>query len=478
MYNPVYLVATPLALAFASMILTGSKKFLAIVGALSNVLIAIFVSHGSTVIGGFRIPYGINIYVDNYAAFALVLINGLFLAALLMSPDLIGKYAPILLTALAGLNGMLITGDLFNLFVFMEIAAISAYVLTNTSKKPIQSFNYVILGAIGSSLYLLGIIIFYSMTGTLNMADLSIRMAGLTSVQKYLPITLIFMGLAVEAKLLPMSGWVKGIYSNANRLVGSLLASVFAGTILFVFGRLFTVVIAADSVLVNLMMVIGIITFIFGEFAAYKQVKIRKILLFSSIGQAGLIVTLFLSGLVFPAVLQIANNIISKLIMFSTAGAMQEAHATDDYTALKGAFYKNKLLGLSFTFAALSLMGLPLFFGFYAKLNVLYSVFASGNYYLPALILLLTIIEGAYFIRMLVTLWAPGKEGYESKAEDAVKEVRLMPVFSVVISLALALSITVSGLMPNLVNDLISPDGRLLGEQIQPFYISEMRGGN
>ena len=225
-------------------------------------------------------------------------------------------------------------------------------------------------------------------------------------------------------------------------------------------------------------MVIGIITFIFGEFAAYKQVKIRKILLFSSIGQAGLIVTLFLSGLVFPAVLQIANNIISKLIMFSTAGAMQEAHATDDYTALKGAFYKNKLLGLSFTFAALSLMGLPLFFGFYAKLNVLYSVFASGNYYLPALILLLTIIEGAYFIRMLVTLWAPGKEGYESKAEDAVKEVRLMPVFSVVISLALALSITVSGLMPNLVNDLISPDGRLLGEQIQPFYISEMRGGN
>jgi len=478
MINPVLMIVIPLVLAFLAVIFKKQGKTLLLIALITNIVMMFFLTKGQTIIGGFKAPFGISLVLDNYSYYSILLINSLFLFGSIISEDLIKKYSVVLLAALAGINGMLLTGDLFNLFVFLEITAIAAYILSSSSKKYKDTINYLILGSIGSIFYLLGIILLYSMTGSLNMADLAVKLGTLTDKQLYIPIILIFLGISVEAKMMPLSGWVKGIYQNANKLVGSLFASVFAGAILFVFGRLFVSVLPLTSTLKMLMLAIGLFTFVFGEFAAFKQVDVRKILLYSSIGQAGLVVTLFISGLTFPAVLLITSNVISKLVMFSISGMFKEQYDSDNYKKLGGVFTHNKIAGIAFTISALSITGIPLFFGFYTKLNIITGYFSQSNYIIPAIVLLVAIVEGAYIIRMLISFWAPGKEGQVSKVEFAIGDKKLMSTYKAIVALTLALVLLVAGLLPDRATKIITFGDAFLNGSVPSFSMTDLKGGN
>jgi len=199
MINSIFMIVIPLIFAFLSVMMKKQSKILLLIASLINVGIVFFLEKGQVIIGGFKTPFGISLVVDNYSYFAVILLNVIFLLGIVLSFDLIGKYATVLLTALAGINGMILTGDLFNLFVFLEIVAISAYILSSASKKYEHTVNYLVLGSIGSVFYLLGIVLIYSMVGSLNMMDLSTKLTSLTDLQLYVPIILIFIGLAVEA---------------------------------------------------------------------------------------------------------------------------------------------------------------------------------------------------------------------------------------------------------------------------------------
>jgi len=277
---------------------------------------------------------------------------------------------------------------------------------------------------------------------------------------------------------MPLSGWVKGVYANANRLVGSLFAAVFAGSILFVFGRIFVTVLPLSDNLKIIMLILSVGTFVFGEVAAFKQDDVKKILLYSSVGQAGLVVTLFISGLTFVAVLLLTSNAISKLVMFIIAGTFNEQYGTDNYKKLSGVFTHNKITGLAFTIGALSIIGLPLFFGFYAKLNILMGYFNNGNYIIPAIVLLIAIVEGAYIIRLLVALWAPGKEGVNSKVEYAIGDKKLMNVKKSIIVLLITLTLLVAGLLPDATSKFITSGQTLLNNSGPTFNMADMKGGN
>ncbi|MBN2258915.1 MAG: hypothetical protein JW702_00055 [Clostridiales bacterium] len=476
MMNPVLLIAIPLLLAFLSIILKHYKSQLLLLGSAVNMILIFGLQKGEYIIGGFKPPFGINLVLDDYAFISILVVNGLFLVINLMSFDKIDKLGTVLLVSLAGLNGMLLTGDLFNLFVFLEITSITAYILSSVSKKYQYSFNYLVLGTLGSGLYLFGLIILYSVFGSLNMADISKQMATANLNQMLIPTFLIFVGLAVEAKILPFNGWVKGVYGNANSLVGPLFASAYAGTMLFVFGRVFVQVLMVSSYLKVTLIIIGAVTLLAGEAAALSKTRIREILLYSSIGQSGLVVALFLSGLVFPAVLQIFNNIFSKAVMFTIGGKMADDTGTDEADELQGAFLKNKLAGLSFTVAAFSLIGLPLFYGFYSKINLLLGIFSLNNFWLPVVILLGTIIEGVYFIRLLVKLWTPGEEGHISTEEYATKftiKIELAKVIGVVFLSAILI---IAGILPGMVRNNLTESGQLLNEE-SPSYMFDLEGG-
>lgn len=451
MIQPVLLIVIPLLLAFISVMVKQQGKLLLAGAGLINVALLFFLEKGEYLLGGHKPPYGIVLSLDTYSFLAIIVLNVLFALLILIQLEKVEAIAPILMIALGSLNGLVLTGDLFNLFVFLEISSIAAFMIVATNKRWKDVFNYIIIATVGSSLYLLGVILLYSQYGTLNMAKMADMMATTGTPGTYIPIIFIFAGLAVETKLLPFNGWVKGVLKHSDSLVGPMIGSIYAGVMLIVFGRLFTDVFVLSDNVTLLLSVVAIVTLLAGEFAAFSTTRLREVLLYSSVAQSGLAVVLFLNGYGTAALLVVFGNVVSKFILFLLAAHMAtNVDGNDDFEVLGGLFKINPLNGLGFTIATLSLASLPLFFGFFIKINVLYGLFMEKDYVLPAVILLASLIEGAYFIRMLVKLWNPGQEGEYSTNDNVTKlNYHIKPIVCYV-ALTMSLTLVVLGISPDL----------------------------
>ncbi|PNR98466.1 NADH-ubiquinone oxidoreductase [Petrotoga miotherma DSM 10691] len=473
MINPVLLIVIPLLLAFVGVMFKNFSKSLLFFGLVLNTIFVFFVQKGSYELGGWQPPFGINLLVDNYSFFGIILINVLFLVSSLIGMKKIGKYSLPLLISLAGLNGMVLTNDLFNFYVFFEIATISAYIISTLHGKYHHTFNYLVLGSVGSSLYLLGIIIVYAVVGSLNMSDLSVHFSELSQNIQLIVSILIFSGLAVEAKLIPFNSWVRGIYSNVNTLTAPLFSAVYASTIFLVFGRFFSNLITVSGPLFNIFIAITFITFIFAETSATATKNMREILTFSSIGQAGLITGLFLIGGGYAAVLQLINNAFAKLVMFSTAANVYENNSSDSIDKAAGIFRKYPLVGFGFTVSALSLIGLPLFYGFYAKFNIINTAF-NINWIIPLVILLGSLLEGVYYIRMLVKLWVPGEE-HEEATEKLTTKFSMNKLFVIsVVAVVVGFLFIMGGIYPELFGDFVQNVSTPLKESLSYLSVGVM----
>lgn len=415
--SSVLFVAIPLLAAFLSIL---SKKIAPYLLLLVSALLIVLLGFGivpleTVVIGGFDAPYGITLVFDNYSSVGLLVVNILFFLVTAISIKRFQKVASILLVALAGLNGVLLTGDLFNLFVFIEVSSIAAYLITTTNNQPRSTFHYLVIGTVGSSLYLFGLIILYAMFGTVNMLDLSnaIASSDASAVQVALPFLLMFIGLGVESKLFPFNSWVKGVLGSSNTLSGPMIASVYATAFALVFGRVLTeVFVISDSLLLIITSII-VISMLAGEAMAYASTKMREVLLYSSIAQSAFVILLFVLGFTEYGLLLAAINGFSKLVLYVITNTITEQTGTDEINTLKGIFTNNKLVGVSFSISTLSILGLPLFVGFIVKMNILIQMFENNHLLFPVVILISSVVEGVYFIKMLVKLWNKDAESEE-----------------------------------------------------------------
>lgn len=403
--NAVLLIAVPLLAAFLSILSKKIAPFLLIIVSFGLVILLTYIPVQDVMIGGFAAPYGIELVLDNYSLIAVYIIDVLFFLIMIINIEKFKQFSTILLVGLAGLNGLLLTGDLFNLFVFLEITGISAYLITTSNKKPLHTFHYLVAGTVGSSLYLLGLIILYSMFGTLNIKDMAVLLEDVDSMFVAFPFLLLFIGLGVEAKLLPFNAWVKGVLGHSNRFSGPMIASVYASATLFVFGRLLTsVFVMSDTLLLIVSIVIGI-SILAGEAMAFASTKGREILLFSSIAQAGIAVLVFTNGFTGYGVLFVGINGFSKMVLFLVMNTISDQTSTDEIEDLKGIFKNQLFVGIGFTVVTLSVLGLPLFAGFIVKVGILQELFLANNYVFPAIILISSVVEGVYFIKLLIALW-------------------------------------------------------------------------
>ncbi|XFA98760.1 complex I subunit 5 family protein [Candidatus Izemoplasma sp. B36] len=420
----ILLIAVPLLAAFISIIFKKIATYLLVAVGIFNLVVLFIAPMGVITIGGFTPPIGISLLFDTYSQFSLVLINALIIIIALLNCKSFNKYSGILLLAMASLNGLLLTNDLFNLFVFLEIAGIAAYLITTSNKKPLKTFHYLILGAVGSSLFLFGVVILYSMFGTLNMVDMIIKINNTNNYdQLILPFTLMFIGLGVEAKLLPFNSWVKGVLGKSNTLSGPMIASVYAAAMSFVLGRYITNLFMFEGNLLLVVTVLLSLGILIGEAMAFQSTKARKILLFSSVAQASIIALLFVNGVVIWAVYYIIAAALSKLVLFLVINKATKEVGNDNLDNLQGLFSNNILVGLTFTLATLSVMGMPLLVGFVIKLNFLTQLAAASQIWLVVIILVASVVEGIYFVRMLVKLWYKGKEQINVKYHISFKIV-------------------------------------------------------
>jgi multicomponent Na+:H+ antiporter subunit D len=472
--SPVLLIVLPLLLAFVSTLFSSQKKNLLILASLVNVALVFMIENGEVMIGGFQPPFGISLLIDGYSAFALTVVNLLFFGFVLINVTKVKKYATVGLILLTGINGMILTNDLFNLFVFIELTAIATYILTTNDESYKSTFQYLVIGVVGSGIYLLGLMSLYNIAGTLNLSDLMLLISiNVVSVKSLtIPFLFMFIGLAVEVKMIPVNGWVKTILSRADEMVGPMVGSILAGTYLFVFGRIATELFTLNETITTVIVVLSLVTLITGEAMAFSSKKIREIILYSSIAQAGLITILFMSNLTYLAVLAVLSNVLSKFVMYYTSGKLN-----DEMDNLKGVFIKNKCVGIPFTISALSIVGFPLFIGFYVKMNSLYSLIIMEEYLIPAIILITAVVEGAYFIRLIVKLWNPSNEGVKSNIEDAVDLNIEVPVLNRVVMAVIVVTIITFGFMPTPLKDF-SVEANSLNESSVITEIETLGGNN
>jgi multicomponent Na+:H+ antiporter subunit D len=429
--SAILLVAIPLLAAFISILGKKFAPYLLLIVGLFNFVILFFLPDGFVIIGGFDQPLGINLLLDTYSRIALLLINGLMVIIMALNLGKYNKYASILLLAMASLNGLVLTNDLFNLFVFLEIAGIAAYLISTSNKRPVKTFHYLILGAVGSSLFLFGVVILYSMFGTLNMVDMIQKIQVANNYdQLILPFILMFIGLGVEAKILPFNSWVKGVLGKSNTLSGPMIGGVYAAAFGFVLGRYITNLFMFEGNLLLVVTVILCLGILIGEAMAYSSTKAREILLFSSIAQASIVAILFVNGVVLWAVYYIVAAALSKTVLFLVINKAAKDKGSDELKDLQGLFVNNKVVGIAYTLITLSVMGLPLLVGFVVKLNFLTGLASADQIWLIVIILIASVVEGIYFVRMLIKLW------YKGENEIAVKYNLSFKILFVVIALA------------------------------------------
>lgn len=445
------MIAIPLLFAFLSMVFKNLAKYILPIVALLNIVILLFSS--SPIVenmGGWKAPFGISLVLDDASYYVALIVNSIFLIISLL-PQLVDKgYDIVILLLLTSTNGLILTGDIFNSFVFIEITSAAAYILAYHRKNAYGAFKYLIIGGIAGSFYLLGTVFSYVGTGSLNIAHISQNLN--SSIIPVISI-LFILGLGVEAKLFPLAGWVPDVYSSGSPLTPTILGTAVTFSVMYLVGRLFITMLHGSFL--DVLYFLGLLTVVIGEIAALRQENILRALAYSSIAQAGLVVAAIslnnfnsLTGAYFHSL----NDLTAKLILFPIA-----------VLAIKG-FEKDRLIGFAFSVASFSLIGFPLFAGFRSKLLIISSAFSMNDFLLPAVVLFASVIEATYLLKWNIRLW------YKRSEDSNSIHWNLKIIVSI-----LAILLIVIGVYPNFYLDISKKISQsILDSQ---SYINSVLGG-
>lgn len=450
MVNPVLLIAVPLGLAFAvplfGLVSKSLEKYIPVVAlafnlAVSSLLIPAVLKHPIHVfIGGFRPPFGINLVVGPVGILFSALIALVGLLASIYALDYIKDgatqlYHMLFLLLLMAATGVVLTGDIFNLFVFFEILCISSYALVAYlgDKAGIESaMKYLIQGAVGSSLMLIGIGLLYGIFGTLSIADIANDMGRVSSRSIVMPLVLLVTGLGIEAAIFPLNAWLPDAHSSAPSPISAVLSGIAIEVGIYAVARVIFTLFGASSIL-RILVFVGLVTVLVGEISAFRQDNIKRLLAYSSIGQMGLIAFALGMGIsygVAGGLFQLVSHALSKALLFLAVGYMIYRSGSMDISKLEGMGKRMPLTSLAFAIGAFSLIGLPPFVGFPSKLLIVRAALSTGEALftvLIALVLLGTVIEGAYFFRVIQVLYFKGERASTEREEAPVSA--LLPMF-------------------------------------------------
>ena len=397
-------------------------------------------------LGGWEPPVGIEYALDEVSAFVCVVVTSVSLLALISTRrwaereagDRPGVFYGLALLLVAGLTGIVVTGDLFNLFVFLEIASLSAYglVFIGGRKAMVAGFRYLIIGSIGGTLYLLGVGFIYFATGTLSMAEARELLASTESPRAVQAgAAFIFAGLGLKMGLVPLHLWLPDAYEHAPSSVNSLIAPVMTKVAGYAMLRMtlsvfppgyFTgVVPIADALLV-----LGLIGIVFGSVAAAAQSDLRRMLAYSSVSQLAFIAVGI--GLGTPlalaaALLHVANHAAMKATLFLAAASIRLRVGLQRTHNLAGLGPRMPLTMGAFAVGAVAMVGIPPTAGFFSKWYMAQAGLDAGQWIVVAVVLASSLLTAVYLFRALEQVYLrPAKpepaaqhHGGEGDAEHA-----------------------------------------------------------
>ena len=400
-----------------------------------------------------KIPIGIYIVMDGFTAIVVCIINLIGFLSAFYSISYMKRYTAenyfyaLFCIMIAGMNGVVISGDLFNIFVFLEISVISAYALVafGVEKNELEaSFKYQVLGGIASFLILFGIGFIYWKTKTLNIADIQVAFSsGYDKTYFLFTQVLILSGFGLKAAIIPFHAWLPDAHSSAPSPISAMLSGVLIKAVgIYVIIRLFFNMFVVTEGMSVLITTLGTLSMVIGVFLAIGQWDIKRLLAYHSISQMGYVVLSVGIGMILVArgdkpevatlaiaggLFHLVNHAAFKGLLFLNAGAIEYTIGTRNLQEMGGlSKYMPATSATSFV-ASMSISGIPPFNGFFSKLIIIIACILAKFYLLAALAVIVSIITLASFLKFQRYAFYN-----KSNINQHIKEVPFPMVFSMV----------------------------------------------
>ncbi len=377
-------------------------------------------------IGKWPIPLGINLVLDGLSCLMLLAISTVSAAAMLFSTRYMerytakSKYLCLFMLMVAGMNGVVLSGDIFNMFVFLEIASIASYALVafGCEHEELEAaFKYMVLGSIASTFVLFGVALIYGNTGTLNMAYISkaISEDGLNSGLTF-ALALFIAGFGLKAALVPFHAWLPDAHPSAPAPISAMLSGVIIKALgIYALSRVVFNVFGITIEVGWLLTILGIVSMIIGAFLAIGQWDLKRLMAYSSISQIGYVMLgIGFGGLliakgakvqwsalaILGGLFHLVNHAVYKSLLFLTSGSVEMSTGTRDMKQLGGLAEKMPVTRTTATIGSAAIAGVPPFSGFWSKLILVIAAVGSGFYWVAAIIVFVSLCTLIMYLKV------------------------------------------------------------------------------
>ena len=366
---------------------------------------------------------GISLVLDSLSRLMLVIVALITFASTVFSLRYMNRFSSeplyycLFFLMVAGMNGVVLAGDIFNIYVFLEVAAIASYALVafGCGKEEIEaSFKYLVLGSVGSVFILLGIGIVYNASGHLNMQQIAANLQAMNPAV-LMAAAFFVIGFGLKAAMVPFHAWLPDAHPSAPAPISAMLSGVLIKALgVYTLIRVFFDCLGMTQQIAYILIALGTLSMILGGFLALGQLDFKRLLAYSSISQVGYVVLavgvageMMTKGQLSVASLALLgglfhlfNHAVFKSLLFLCSGATEYRTGTRLIKQLGGLKHRMPVTGSCLRVAALSISGIPPFNGFWSKLIIVLAVIQAGHPVLAAITVLVSFITLLYFIKV------------------------------------------------------------------------------
>ncbi len=405
-------------------------------------------------IGGWAAPWGIEYVLDKVGAFVLLIVSGI--GAVVMTyarrsveheipKDRVYLFYTMYLLCLTGLLGIVITGDVFNLFVFLEISSLSSYVLISLGKDRralSAAYRYLIMGTIGATFYIIGVGLMYMMTGTLNMTDLATLLPTITDIRVIqAAMAFLTVGICLKLALFPLHLWLPNAYTFAPSVVTAFMAATATKVAVYVLIRLVFTVFGGVNVfetlgVQNILMALAIMAMFAASTIAIYQNNVKRLFAYSSVAQIGYIVL----GISFASetglaagIIHLFNHAIMKCAIFLGLGCVALRMGGVTLKDMNGLGHRMPWTMAAIVLGGLSLIGIPMTVGFISKWYLVRAAIEQDMWLIAALIVLSSLLAVIYVWRIVETAYLKPTPENAAPVKEAPLSM-LMPLWVMALS--------------------------------------------